>query len=319
MDFDLVQVRSFVAVAEQLHFGRAAALLHLTQQALSRRIQQLEKYLGQALFIRDSRSVALTAAGQRFLPHAQHLLAVAAQAAAEARSGTQPLRVDVWGQIHPPLRWVRQLAAVVPELVGEASMRRSLPAAMAALLGNDIDVAFGRVHDLGLPWPQSLRRRLIQLDTLGAAVSLAHPLADQPVVSPADLAVGTFWWPDAGSALELRGYGRRFASEFGLRTQADGVNLGLDHLVEGLLSDPATAGLLTVSVDLPADTGVRIISLTGPAPRYPWSAVWREDDQNRALAQFLARLTHLSRVAGWTKFDAGTDWLPEPDRTDLDR
>jgi Bacterial regulatory helix-turn-helix protein, lysR family len=76
VDLDLTQVRAFVAAAEQLHFGRAAAQLFLTQQALSKRIARLEQALGEQLFVRGTRGVELSDAGRRFLPHARQLLAV---------------------------------------------------------------------------------------------------------------------------------------------------------------------------------------------------------------------------------------------------
>ena len=73
MDLDLTQVRAFVAAAEQLHFGRAAAQLFLTQQALSKRIARLERALGEQLFVRGARGVELSDAGRRFLPHVRQL------------------------------------------------------------------------------------------------------------------------------------------------------------------------------------------------------------------------------------------------------
>lgn len=76
-DLDLRRLRSFVAVAERLHFGQAAAALHVTQPALSRQIQQLEHDLGVTLFRRSSREVALTPAGEQFLRDSRELLAVA--------------------------------------------------------------------------------------------------------------------------------------------------------------------------------------------------------------------------------------------------
>src|SRR5437773_6718267 len=102
MELDLTQVRAFVVTAEQLHFGRAAARLFLTQQALSKRIQRLEHSLGEPLFVRGPRGVELTEADHRFLPHARALLA----AAESARPVSWPLRLDVWGQVQAPLRIV---------------------------------------------------------------------------------------------------------------------------------------------------------------------------------------------------------------------
>ncbi|MFI9724914.1 LysR family transcriptional regulator [Streptomyces sp. NPDC052092] len=84
-DLDLRRLRSFVAVAERLHFGQAAAALHVTQPALSRQIQQLEHDLGVVLFHRSSREVALTPAGEQFLHDSRELLAAARAARNRAR------------------------------------------------------------------------------------------------------------------------------------------------------------------------------------------------------------------------------------------
>lgn len=77
MDLDLRKVRYFVAVAELLHFGRAAERLHIAQPVLSRQIRALEKDMGAPLFERDSHGVTLTAAGRQLLDDAQQLLAAA--------------------------------------------------------------------------------------------------------------------------------------------------------------------------------------------------------------------------------------------------
>src|SRR3954447_17284007 len=76
VELDLRLLRHFVAVAEELHFTRAAARLYLTEQSLSRDIRRLEEQLGVPLFPRTTRRVELTADGQRLLARARELLAL---------------------------------------------------------------------------------------------------------------------------------------------------------------------------------------------------------------------------------------------------
>src|SRR6476469_2075209 len=78
MDLDLRKLRYFLAVADRLHFGRAADELHIAQPVLSRQIRALEQDLGASLFTRDSHGVTLTDAGRQLVTDAGPLLASAA-------------------------------------------------------------------------------------------------------------------------------------------------------------------------------------------------------------------------------------------------
>jgi DNA-binding transcriptional LysR family regulator len=99
MDLDLVLVRAFVTVVDEAHFGRAAEVLSVSQQAVSKRVARLEAQLGSRLLTRDASGVALTAAGHRFLGPARKTLAAGDLAAAAARREERPLRIDVWGHL----------------------------------------------------------------------------------------------------------------------------------------------------------------------------------------------------------------------------
>lgn len=87
--FELIQLRCFVAVAEELHFGRAAGRLNMTQPPLSRHIQVLERILRVELFHRSSRSVRLTAAGSAFLAEATRIVELADSAVTTARAAAE--------------------------------------------------------------------------------------------------------------------------------------------------------------------------------------------------------------------------------------
>ena len=103
MDLDLCCVASFLVLSETAHFGRAAAQLHVTAAALTKRIQRLERQVGVPLLVRDTAGVTgLTAAGRRFAVEAEALLAAARAARAAARSGAASVAIRLgWSE-----RWV---------------------------------------------------------------------------------------------------------------------------------------------------------------------------------------------------------------------
>ena len=180
MDLDLAQVRAFVAAAEELHFGRAAARLFLTQQALSKRIARLEHELSVALFTRDKHAVQLTEAGHRFLGPARQALAEADRAVQAARDPGRPLRIDVWGHLYAPMRTVAQVIEATPELRAEIGHSRDFPATVTALLRSETDVGFGRVHPVGQQDRERISARLARLEPVDVVLSTGHPLLACP-------------------------------------------------------------------------------------------------------------------------------------------
>src|SRR5919197_650463 len=103
MKIDTLGVQAFIAIADQGSFSRAAQSLHITQTALSRRVQNLEEFLGVKLVERTTRSVALTRIGQDFLPQARRLLTDLATALVEIRETGKALRGDVTIACVPPV------------------------------------------------------------------------------------------------------------------------------------------------------------------------------------------------------------------------
>lgn len=94
-DLDIRLVRYFTTVASHLHYGRAAAELHIAQPSLSRQISRLEVQVGARLFDRTRQGTRLTEAGEAFLPHARALVRSAQQATAAARAAARPTRITV--------------------------------------------------------------------------------------------------------------------------------------------------------------------------------------------------------------------------------
>ncbi|HYS15216.1 MAG TPA: LysR family transcriptional regulator [Burkholderiaceae bacterium] len=121
MKIDTLGVQAFIAIADRSSFSRAAEELHVTQTALSRRMQNLESFLGVRLVERTTRSVALTAIGQNFLPRARRLLADLGTALVEIRETGKSLRGDVTIACVPTVgvhylpRFVQQYAALYPD------------------------------------------------------------------------------------------------------------------------------------------------------------------------------------------------------------
>ena len=178
MAFTLEQLRGFVAVAEELHFSRAAARLAMTQPPLSRQIQKLERAVGAQLLIRDNRRVTLTAAGEVFLVEARRLLSLAETAPELARrvsSGSSGVvRVGFTAAATYGIlgRLLDELAAQLPDVDVEL-IELVTREQVSGLVNEEIDLGLGRP-----PFDDStFGSRLLHREGLLVAVPGGHPLA----------------------------------------------------------------------------------------------------------------------------------------------
>jgi DNA-binding transcriptional LysR family regulator len=185
MDVDLRKLRYFVAVAEQLHFGRAAEQLHIAQPVLSRQIRALEAELHAQLFSRDRRRTELTRAGQQLLADAPGLLAGADALRRRVGRAARPERTFTVGFM-PGLivtSTVRSFAARHPDLSVEV-LRTSWDDQIDAVHDGRVDVSYVRlpVEDAGL------HLRHLFDEPRVAMLSSDHRLAGKESVEIADLA-----------------------------------------------------------------------------------------------------------------------------------
>jgi DNA-binding transcriptional LysR family regulator len=192
MDLDLRKLRYFVAVADRLHFGRAADDLHIAQPVLSRQIRALEHDVGAPLFTRDSHGVALTGAGRQLLTDAGPLLASAdavRRRVIVAAGGSQRLMVGFRAGITVTPA-VRLFNARHPDVIVDMQ-RIEWDDQAPMLLDGRIDVGYVRlpIDEAGL--------RVIPLYTEPqvAVLPAGHRLAGKEQVTEADLAGEPLVWP----------------------------------------------------------------------------------------------------------------------------
>ncbi|MFY9549813.1 MAG: LysR substrate-binding domain-containing protein [Thermoanaerobaculia bacterium] len=175
---ELRHLRYFVAVAEELHFGHAAARLHISQPPLSQQIQDLERELGVELFIRTRRSVALTAAGRVFLEEARHVLGDAKHAVEIAKKASRGEigRLSIGFGPAPEAGLLKRVLTVFlarhPDVDVELH-RLYTQEQLKALSRETIDVAFPL-----LPIPAGpLVVERVSIEPVAVAMSSLHPLA----------------------------------------------------------------------------------------------------------------------------------------------
>lgn len=293
---ELRQLRYFVAVAEENHFGRAAARLHMTQPPLSQAIQSLEAALGTPLFSRTRRSIMLTPAGAALLPEAQRLLQQAAalpdlaRRAASGESGLLSLSFVSTADY-----------SLLPPLLRE--FRERYPQAQIDLREATSDVQIddlmqGRI-DAGLlipPLPDKAKTELDYLTILSEPLILAMPQDMKNMKGLKKRGVSLTSLPD----MPLIVFPRRISPAFHdaiLATFRDaGItpHIGQEAIqmqtIVGLVSAGMGIALVPQSVSNLQRPGVEYRSLSGKVPTVETGIAWRRDNASPILRTFLELL-----------------------------
>jgi DNA-binding transcriptional LysR family regulator len=280
-------LRYFLMLAEELHFGRAAQRLAISQPPLSLNIQQLEASVGAPLFTRNSRGVQLTAAGQAFVPAARALLAQASAAAREARDVAEgqsgQLQIGFAGTMlycglpqilsrfqlsHPRLRLVLRELSSTEQL--------------SELLRDRLDVGF--VHTPRVP--PGFEQILVASQPLVACLPENHPLARAPSLRLQDL---------QGQSLVV--VSRTVSPDYHERILQCCEHAGwmpqvvheLRHWlsVVSLVSQGQGAALVPQALQQSAMAGAVFVPLQDVDVRYDTRCLWRSDRDQTALQDFV--------------------------------
>ncbi|ARF78366.1 LysR family transcriptional regulator [Kitasatospora aureofaciens] len=264
---DRIELEAFVAVAEELHFGRAAARLHRGQPTVSDAVRRLESTLGGRLFHRTSRRVSLTDLGAELLPDAHAALAQlrlfqqrGRALAAGDRAGTTLVvgHAEYTGhqlllRCLPQLRERFPDVTIVPEPMPATAL---LTALRAGTIG------------LGIGWATDgvtgVRARVLSTERFTALVPEAHPLADRAELSATELsAADLLTWPhqiNSGLCDRLLSAFRIGGADLRIIRTADNVHAIAAHVAAG-----TGIGITVESALDHRPPGLRVIPLTGPS------------------------------------------------------
>ena len=283
-------LEAFVAVAEELHFGRAAARLRLAQSPLSQTIRRLERELGVTLFDRSTRSVALTPAGQALLPHAHRVF----EELELARQGARAVSGALYGTVGIGFSGALNLRTLPPLT---RAIRRSYPQVTVTMVGGvltrdavvgiergSLDLAFVALpHD---PSPR-VRSRLITREPLGVAVPIDHPRADDPAVDLSDLADEDFIMlpATAGSGLREVAVGACISAGFRPRVVQE---IADPFMILTLVAAGVGVCLVPDGVAPIMPSGSVFVPLRGQPVALDHAIAWSADNPSPVLAAVLA-------------------------------
>ncbi|MEY2684475.1 MAG: hypothetical protein RJA09_1619 [Pseudomonadota bacterium] len=291
-------LRCLVVLAEELHFGRAAQRLAMTQPPLSLNIQQLEASVGAQLFVRNSRGVRLTPAGEALVPTARALLAQAAAAAQMAREAALGIRGRLQVGFAGTLLYrglpqvLSQFQALYPQLtLGVQEMSSSDQ--LTDLLHDRLDVGF--VHTTRVPSACSQIR--VSSQPLVACLPADHPLAEQKALSP--IALQPYPWAFITREVSPDYHDRilQWCAQAGLEPV---LRYALRHWlsVVSVVSQGLSVALVPTALERSGMAGVVFRPLAEPTPLYDTHCLWKTDRDQGALGAFLGVVRQVAAGGG---------------------
>ena len=287
MNIELRHLRYFLAVAEGLHFGRAAEQVGIAQPALSQQIKRLEAEVGATLFVRTTRNVRLSVAGEALRPHALRALE-------EVRAGSLAAVRASRGEVgHLTVAFIETAAAaLVPSAVRRFRAERpdvgltlselAVGAQLEGLRSGSIDVGIVRppAHS------QDLVVESVAEESLLAAVPLAHPLASRQRISAAALTGEPLVALSREVVPGLYDQVVALLAEHGSAARLTQAATSIQAVL-GLVAAGLGIALLPTSVRSLSRDGVAFVALA-PSPRSIVCTVHRRGDDSPLVAAFLA-------------------------------
>jgi DNA-binding transcriptional LysR family regulator len=302
-DLDIRLLRYFVAVAEELHFSRAAQRLFVAQQALSRDIKRLEDRVGARLLDRSTRQVSLTPAGRTLLTRARELLALHDSTLRELRGQPRSLTVDIVGPGLTPALVLARARQLAPDVEFFARFHTGTEAAVPLLLAEHLDVTFGRN-----PSPtEALRQRDVRREPIAVLLPERHPLADLDAI-PLESLRGTGLCIRAGNHA-TPGWEHavlQLLAPFGVDAAGAHPHVqGTDELAQHIRDRNAPILTMTTQPDVP---GAVLRPLVEPVALFPWAMIWRSGYTHPGLEALHRAVDELEPAE--TPDGA---WLPQPE------
>ena len=301
---ELRQLTYFVAVAEELHFGRAAERLHISGPSLSQQVINLERELGTKLLTRDRRHVELTLAGGEFLTDAREVLAAATRAFDRARGGDHelPLRLGYVSWLPPGIATMPNLRIRIDEWV--------LPSHTQATR-----VSEGSL-DLAIAWIEKsdsdrlgLTATLLKYEQPQALMPGTHPAARHDAVPAHELTVLVD--VDEASWDSWNRYAVAFAKASGaaiLRIEDGGITgpAFFEHVAR--LGRPVLQSPKRHAAPMPPTLTRRPI--VDPEPLWAWQLLCRSDDVRPIVTNATRMLIEGAATLGWRTPPSEAHWPP---------